>query len=47
MNTLEFLAGLQNRKLNEGNKKRLEEIVSRITNKEDVYIVGEYNQEKD
>jgi hypothetical protein len=47
VNTLEFLAGLQNRKLNEGNKKRLEEIVSRITNKEDVYIVGEYNQEKD
>jgi tetratricopeptide (TPR) repeat protein len=47
VNTLEFLAGLQNRKLNEGNKKRLEEIVSRITNKEDVYIMGEYNHEKD
>ena len=47
VNTLEFLAGLQNRKLNEANKKRLEEIVSRITNNEGVYIIGEYNHGKD
>jgi DNA-binding NarL/FixJ family response regulator len=37
VNTLEFLTELQNRKLNEGNKKRLEEIVNRITNKKGVF----------
>jgi CheY-like chemotaxis protein len=37
VNTLEFLTELQNRELNEGNKKRLEEIVSRINNKKGVF----------
>ena len=37
VNTLEFLTELQNRELNEGNKKRLEEIVSRITKKKSVF----------
>lgn len=40
VNTLEFLAELQNRELNEGNKKRLDEIVSRITKKKDIYFVA-------
>ncbi|WP_339723368.1 response regulator [uncultured Paraglaciecola sp.] len=40
VHTLEFLAELQNRDLNEGNKKRLEEIVSRITKKKDIYFVA-------
>jgi CheY-like chemotaxis protein len=40
VNTLEFLTELQNRYLNEGNKKRLEEIVSRITKKKDVYFIS-------
>ncbi|MEP1448868.1 MAG: response regulator [Paraglaciecola sp.] len=37
VHTLEFLAELQNRELNEGNKKRLDEIVSRIAKKKDIY----------
>jgi CheY-like chemotaxis protein len=40
VNTLEFLDELQNRELNEGNKKRLEEIVSRITKKKEVYFIA-------
>ena len=40
VNTLEFLAELQNRKLNAGNKKRLEEIVSLTTKKKDVYFIA-------
>ncbi|GAC38562.1 response regulator [Paraglaciecola psychrophila] len=52
VNTLEFLTELQNRYLNEGNKKRLEEIVSRITKKKDVYFIStlakdETSQERD
>lgn len=38
INTLEFLTELQNRDLNEGNKRRLEEIVSRITKKKNIYF---------
>jgi CheY-like chemotaxis protein len=52
VNTLEFLTELQNRDLNEGNRKRLEEIVSRITKKKDVYFIAsltkdETNQDTD
>ena len=52
VNTLEFLAELQNRKLNAGNKKRLEEIVSLTTKKKDVYLIAnlikdEANQDRD
>jgi CheY-like chemotaxis protein len=52
VNTLEFLTELKNRDLNEGNKKRLEEIVSRITKKKDVYFIAsltedETNQDRD
>ena len=36
--TLEFLSELQSRELNEGNKKRLDEIVKRIAKKKDVYF---------
>jgi len=43
INTLEFLAELQNRELNEGNKKRLEEIVSRISKKKEVYFIASEN----
>ena len=45
VNTLEFLAELQNRQLNESNKKRLEEIVGRITKKSDVYLIANNNEE--
>jgi tetratricopeptide (TPR) repeat protein len=40
VNTLEFLAELQSRELNEGNKKRLEEIIGRITKKKNVYFIA-------
>jgi CheY-like chemotaxis protein len=46
VNTLEFLTELQNRELNEGNKRRLEEIVSRITKKKDVYFIASDNKEQ-
>jgi len=39
VNTLEFLAELQNRKLNQANKKRLEEIVGRVGNKKEVFVI--------
>jgi len=47
VNTLEFLAELQNREHNEGNKKRLEEIVGRITKKKEVYFVAGEIEELD
>jgi DNA-binding NarL/FixJ family response regulator len=37
LNTLEFLVELQNRKLDQSNKKRLTEIVARIINKKDIF----------
>jgi DNA-binding NarL/FixJ family response regulator len=37
LNTLEFLVELQNRKLDQSNKKRLTEIVARVTNKKDIF----------
>jgi CheY-like chemotaxis protein len=40
VNTLEFLTELQNRELNEGNRRRLDEIVNRITKKKEVYFVA-------
>ncbi|GAC17630.1 response regulator receiver protein [Paraglaciecola arctica BSs20135] len=40
VNTLEFLTELQNRELNEGNQKRLDDIVSRITKKKDVFFLA-------
>ena len=51
VNTLEFLTELQNRELNEGNRKRLEEIVSLTIKKKDVYSIvntskGETNDNK-
>jgi CheY-like chemotaxis protein len=46
VNTLEFLTELQNRELNEGNKKRLEEIVSRISKNEEVYVLANTNKDK-
>jgi CheY-like chemotaxis protein len=46
VNTLEFLTELQNRDLNEGNKKRLEEIVSRITKKKDVYFIASLTKDE-
>ncbi|MFT6989983.1 MAG: DNA-binding NarL/FixJ family response regulator [Paraglaciecola sp.] len=47
VNTLEFLADLQNRELNEGNKRRLDEILSRITKKKEVYfIASEIDEQK-
>jgi DNA-binding NarL/FixJ family response regulator len=46
VNTLEFLTELQNRDLNEGNKKRLEEIVSRITKKKDIYFIANLNKDE-
>ena len=45
--TLDFLAELQNRELNEGNKKRLDEIVNRITKKKDVYFIASANEEQE
>jgi DNA-binding NarL/FixJ family response regulator len=39
LNTLEFLIELQNRKLDQSNKKRLAEIVTRIANKKDIFIL--------
>ncbi len=47
VNTLEFLAELQNRELNEDNKKRLEEIVSRITKKKEVYFITRETKEQE
>ncbi|WP_293748973.1 response regulator [uncultured Paraglaciecola sp.] len=47
VNTLEFLAELQNRELNEGNQKRLDEIVNRITKKKDVYFIASEKEEQD
>jgi len=46
VNTLEFLTELQNRELNEGNKKRLEDIVSRITKKKDIYFIASDYEDK-
>jgi DNA-binding NarL/FixJ family response regulator len=46
VNTLEFLTELKNRDLNEGNKKRLEDIVSRITKKKDVYFIASLTNDK-
>jgi DNA-binding NarL/FixJ family response regulator len=46
VNTLEFLTELKNRDLNEGNKKRLEDIVSRITKKKDVYFITSLTNDK-
>ncbi|MFB0999547.1 MAG: response regulator, partial [Colwellia sp.] len=51
VNTLEFLTELQNRELNEGNRKHLEEIVSLTIKKKDVYSIvntskGETNDNK-
>jgi len=40
VNTLDFLAELQNRELNAGNLKRLDEIVGRISKKKDIYFVA-------
>tara|TARA_R110002153_G_scaffold940_10_gene4305 strand:- start:1214 stop:2887 length:1674 start_codon:yes stop_codon:yes gene_type:complete len=40
VNTLEFLTELKNRELNEGNQKRLDDIVSRITKKKDVFFLA-------
>ncbi len=40
VNTLELLKELQNRNFNETNKKRLEEIVSRVAKKKEVYLVS-------
>ena len=45
VNTLEFLAELQNRQLSEGNKKRLADIVGRITKKKDIYNITSDNEE--
>jgi DNA-binding NarL/FixJ family response regulator len=44
--TLEFLAELQNRELNAGNQKLLDEILSRITKKKDVYFVANEHDEQ-
>jgi len=44
--TLEFLAELQNRELNKVNKKRLDEIVNRITKKEEVYFIASKQEEQ-
>ncbi|WP_158971926.1 response regulator [Paraglaciecola sp. L3A3] len=38
VNTLEFLAEMQNRELNTSNTKRLEQIVERIVKKADIYV---------
>ncbi len=46
VNTLAFLAEMQNRQLNESNRKRLEEIISRITNKKDVYFLTSEIEQK-
>jgi CheY-like chemotaxis protein len=45
INTLEFLAELRSRELNDGNRKRLDEIVSRITKKKDIYFIASENAE--
>jgi CheY-like chemotaxis protein len=47
VNTLEFLAELQNREMNQGNKKHLEDIISRITKKKDVYVIASHNKEQE
>ena len=44
--TLDFLAELQSRELNLGNQKRLEEIVSRITKKKEIYFIANGNEDK-
>lgn len=38
--TLDFLAELQNRELNAGNQKRLDEILSRISKKKELYFIA-------
>ncbi|MGJ8679406.1 response regulator [Paraglaciecola sp.] len=43
--TLEFLTELQSRELNNGNKKRLDEIVQRIVKKKHVYFMDMPNEE--
>jgi hypothetical protein len=47
INTLEFLAELQNRDLNEGNERRLDEILSRIIKKKNVYFIANKIDEQD
>jgi CheY-like chemotaxis protein len=46
VNTLEFLTELQNRELNEGNQKRLDDIVGRITMKKDVFFLATETQDQ-
>jgi tetratricopeptide (TPR) repeat protein len=46
VNTLEFLKELQNRELNMGNQKRLDEIVKRIKNKPNIYVYDERQDEQ-
>lgn len=46
VHTLEFLTELQNRELNDGNKKRLDDIVSRITKKKEIYFIASDNVEE-
>jgi CheY-like chemotaxis protein len=46
VDTLGFLAELQSRQLNDGNRKRLEEIVDRITKKKEVYFIASDNEEE-
>jgi CheY-like chemotaxis protein len=46
VNTLEFLTELQNRDLNEGNKNRLKDILSRITKKKDIYFLASTNEDE-
>ncbi|MBL4631320.1 MAG: response regulator [Paraglaciecola sp.] len=47
INTLEFLSELQNRQLNESNKKRLDKIFNRITKKSDVYFIAPETEQQD
>lgn len=47
IDTLEFLAELQNRELNAGNKKRLDEIVGRIVKKKNVYFMAPVKEEEE
>lgn len=46
ISTLEFLEELQNRHLNAGNKKRLDEILERILKMKDIYILKEEDTER-
>lgn len=46
INTIDFLEELQNRELNPGNKKRLDEIISRMSKKKDIYFIASSDEEK-